>query len=136
LLRPARVVELDRVLLPDLLEDLAALLGVPRPGVGETAAAVGAVARAAERLGQVLGGNLAERAAVSGVQGICHRFTTHLSGELLLVAAAENLDLLDRDGVQPALDDGPDGGEDVGCVLRESDKRRDRGTAISARTMM
>lgn len=53
--------------------------------------AAGALASTTESLGQAVGGNVLE--------------------QLLLVTAAENVDLLNRDGVDPALDDGPDSGE-------------------------
>lgn len=74
-------------------------LGVLRVGpwadVAEHAAA-GALAGAAEGLGQGLGGDVLQ--------------------QLLLVAAAEDVDLLHGDGVDPALDGAPDGGEAPGGV--------------------
>ncbi|ROW07387.1 hypothetical protein VMCG_03873 [Cytospora schulzeri] len=71
-------------------------LGVlPGADVAEHAAA-GALAAAAKDLGQALGGDVLE--------------------QLLLVAAAQDVDLLHGDGVDPALDGGPDGREAPGRV--------------------
>lgn len=68
---------------------------VPWAGVRVLTAAR-ALAGAAKGLGEVLGGNLLE--------------------EFRLVATTEDVDLLDGDGVEPALDDAPDGGEAPGGV--------------------
>lgn len=77
---------------PDLFDDLATLVSVPRACVGEGATAL-AVTLSTEACGQILGGDLLKK--------------------LVLVLVTKNLDLFDSDGVEPALDDGPDGGEDV-----------------------
>lgn len=68
----------------------------PWANVAELAALAGALARAAEGLGQGLGGDVLQ--------------------QLLLVAAAEDVDLLHGDGVDPTLDGAPDGGEAPGGV--------------------
>lgn len=83
------------LLYPDLVDDLTTFLSVPRPCVGKRASTL-TVALASKAGGQVFGRDLLE--------------------ELVLVLVTENLDLVDGDGVEPALDDGPDSGEDVGRV--------------------
>lgn len=89
------VLPLSLLLLAHLFDDLTALFGVPGTGVGE-GASTRAVALPAERLGEVFGGDLLE--------------------EFVLVLVTEDLDFFDGDGVEPALDDGPYGGEDVRSV--------------------
>lgn len=71
------------------------LLLAPGAHIAHVAAA-GALAATAELLGEVLG--------------------RHLREELLGVAAAEDVDLGDGDGVEPGLDDVPDGAEAPGRV--------------------
>lgn len=78
-----------------LFDDLAAFFSVPGTSVRQRTA-VGASARSSEFDGEVLGGDLLDK--------------------VIFVLVTENLDLFDCDGVEPALDDGPDGGEDVGSV--------------------
>jgi hypothetical protein len=84
---------LSRLLLP--LGRLSPLLLQPRSGIAERAAA-GAIARTAQALGQVLGRDLGH--------------------ELLLVAGAQDVDLLHGDGVQPSLDGAPGAAEAPGRV--------------------
>lgn len=83
------------LLLTDLLDDLSALFRVPGTSIAKRAS-LGAVALAAKRLGEVLDRDLLL--------------------QLIDVAATQDLDLLNGDRVKPALDDGPDSGEDVGRV--------------------
>lgn len=71
---------------------------MPRASIAVLAAAL-AGAGAAKLLGDVLGGDVLQ--------------------QLALVAAAEDVDLLDGDGVQPALDNAPHGREAPGSVDEE-----------------